>query len=422
VYNVGDRVDAQAAVDDSATLLAELAETTRREESEALIKRLGALLKTELAARSREVGHAAAVLSLRADMFEKKSVPLVYSRLPLDQISNRVINPKTDLLLSHFRLHVAKDMHAYEFPTLSEAAERYYEARRCARELCEQYDILKRRLQVEEKKRRKALQAIERDLSSLGEPDVLKRCGDLLLANLATAHVEGRNAGVIDYYDPEQRLIEIDLGECETLQQAAEAYYERYRKARRAIAALTPRAEHLRSGLDALARLSLDLEADPTPTTITRVAGQTDEILGTEKQAASTTSRPSKKAKEQPAVGRRLVSSDGYEILIGRNDSENDAITFRVARANDVWLHAADYPGSHVVIRNPRKEAVPFRTVIEAAQLAAFYSQARNELKAAVNYTQRRYVTKPPRSKSGLVRLSSFKTVLVEPKRQIGSM
>ena len=103
-------------------------------------------------------------------------------------------------------------------------------------------------------------------------------------------------------------------------------------------------------------------------------------------------------------------------MLVGRNDRDNDVLTFRVARSLDVWMHAADYPGSHVVISNPSRNPVPQRTIAEAAELAAFYSQAKREGKAAVHYTQRKFVSKPPRGKPGLVRLSSFKTILVVPR------
>ncbi|HEY7912395.1 MAG TPA: NFACT RNA binding domain-containing protein, partial [Blastocatellia bacterium] len=114
--------------------------------------------------------------------------------------------------------------------------------------------------------------------------------------------------------------------------------------------------------------------------------------------------------------GRRFLSSDGYEIVVGRNDRENDHITFKLARPADLWLHAADYPGSHVVVRNPARGEIPMRTILEAAEVAAFYSQAKSESKAAVHYTQRKFISKPPRAKPGLVRLSSFKSVLVEPR------
>ncbi len=79
-------------------------------------------------------------------------------------------------------------------------------------------------------------------------------------------------------------------------------------------------------------------------------------------------------------------------------------------------MHAADYPGSHVVIRNPNRKEVPHRTLLEAAQLAAFYSQGKSQTKAAVHYTQKKFVNKPKASAAGLVSLASFKTVLVEPK------
>jgi predicted ribosome quality control (RQC) complex YloA/Tae2 family protein len=78
-------------------------------------------------------------------------------------------------------------------------------------------------------------------------------------------------------------------------------------------------------------------------------------------------------------------------------------------------MHAADYPGSHVVIRNPNRKEVPQRTLLEAAQLAAFYSQGKKQTKAAVNYTEKKFVNKPKRAAPGLVRLASFKTILVEP-------
>jgi len=81
-----------------------------------------------------------------------------------------------------------------------------------------------------------------------------------------------------------------------------------------------------------------------------------------------------------------------------------------------MWLHAADYPGSHVVVRNPSRREIPQRTLLEAAQLAAFYSDAGRQPKAAVHYTQKKFVNKPRGAAPGLVSLASFKTILVEPK------
>jgi predicted ribosome quality control (RQC) complex YloA/Tae2 family protein len=116
---------------------------------------------------------------------------------------------------------------------------------------------------------------------------------------------------------------------------------------------------------------------------------------------------------------RRFVSSDGYEILVGRSSAGNDAITFKIARPSDVWLHAADYPGSHVVVRNRGRSDVPHRTIAEAAQLAAFYSDARDDALVDVRYTSRRFVAKPKNAPPGLVRLGRFKTIAVRPSADI---
>ena len=82
----------------------------------------------------------------------------------------------------------------------------------------------------------------------------------------------------------------------------------------------------------------------------------------------------------------------------------------------DLWLHAADYPGSHVIVKNPARGEIPPKTLLEAAQIAAFFSQAASQGKVAVHYTQKKFVGKPKGAAAGLVSLSSFKTILVEPK------
>jgi len=112
---------------------------------------------------------------------------------------------------------------------------------------------------------------------------------------------------------------------------------------------------------------------------------------------------------------RRFLSGDGYEIFVGKRSKDNDTLTFRIARSLDTWMHAADYPGSHVVIRNPDRKDIPHSTLVDAARIAAFYSKARGEAKAAVHYTLRKFVHKPKGAKHGLVSLAEFKTIMVEP-------
>lgn len=375
----------------------------------------GPQLRNEFLARCNDASPAAAFKSLVEDLLDRDPLPLLYSRLPLEQIEQVVINPKTDLLLSHIELAQASGMLRYQFSSLSEAADQYYSARGCAMALRAEHTVLKQALAREVNKRESAIRAIESDRARFDHPERLKRCGDLILANLANARIEGTSATVVDYYDPAQAEIQIEIPEGATLKEAASDYFERYQKARRALAAIASREREVSHNLDPLKQLLLRLEQGPTSHSIAEVGKATEQLLGATRDTWRDTEKRTRD-KGGYAFGRRFKSSDGYEIVVGRNDRDNDALTFRVARPHDIWLHAADYPGSHAIIRNPARNAPPHRTITEAAELAAFYSRAKREGKAAVHYTQKKFVSKPPRSKPGLVRLSSFKTILVEPR------
>jgi predicted ribosome quality control (RQC) complex YloA/Tae2 family protein len=374
----------------------------------------GPQLKNEFQARCKGTSPAAAFNSLTDDLFNRDPLPLLYSRLPLDQIQQVVNNPRSDQLLSHIELAQARGLLRFQFSSLSEAADQYYSARGHAMALRGEYAVLKQTLAREINKRESAISAIDSDRARFEHPEKLKRYGDLILANLSNARIDGTRVSVVDYYDPNQAEIQIEIPEGTTLKQAAADYFARYQKARRALAAIASREREVSRDLDPLKRLLFRLEQEPTVNCTAEVGKAAEQLLGTTKSTRRDKDKP--RGKGVYAFGRRFKSSDGYEIVVGRNDRDNDALTFRVAKPHDIWLHAADYPGSHAIIRNPTREAPPHRTITEAAELAAFYSQAKREGKAAVHYAQKKFVSKPPRSKPGLVRLSSFKTILVEPR------
>jgi predicted ribosome quality control (RQC) complex YloA/Tae2 family protein len=374
----------------------------------------GPQLEREFIARCQDHAPADAFVSLLGDLFRERSKALIYTGVPLDQIGTLPVNLKTDLLLSHVELTQAGGLLRHEFDSLSKAADEYYRLRDAAKAFQVEITSLKQSLSAEIRKHRAAIKAIEKDRTRFEDPDGLKRFGDLLLANLTTARVEGSTVRVIDLYDPELREIEIELEPGDSLKQAASRYFAGYQKARRGLSAVAARMETLTSRLAPLEQLMNQLEAEPTRATAGRVRASAEKLSGRRP------SRPADKAKQRTTsgaeTGRRFLSTDGYEIVVGRKDKDNDLITFRIANSLDIWLHAADYPGSHVIIRNPTRKSVPLRAIQEAAELAAFFSQAKRETKAAVHYTEKKFVTKPPKAKPGLVRLSSFKTIVVEPK------
>lgn len=286
----------------------------------------------------------------------------------------------------------------------------FYLAKEAERNFQSRADAARKKVRQEISKREKLVQKLKSDLEHHGDAEKWKRFGDLVLANIATARRNGNKITVTDFFDNDVPEIEIEADEDLSLTEAAEAFFKRYTKARNAAGEISKRLKVLSSEIDKLKAESDRLE--------TAIAERDEQYFGPETgENESRQQRKVRKDKESGFTGARsFLSSDGFEILVGKKAKDNDHLTFRVARSLDLWLHAADYPGSHVVVRNQNRKEIPQTTLLEAAQLAAFYSNAREQPKAAVHYTQKKFVNKPRGAAPGLVSLSSFKTILVEPK------
>lgn len=293
--------------------------------------------------------------------------------------------------------------------SFSAAADKYYSEL----EESHQFDSLAGNLLANLRKeiaRRKKLQVnLRKDLVAHGNPDEHKRVGDLLLANTANATRVGNKVAVMDYYAEDAPEIEIEVDENLTLPEVANAYFSRYTKAKRAVEEIGVRLVQLENELEELGAKLVKLEK--------AIATRDPAVLAEFGETKARSAAVNKKQKASLALPgmRRYHSSDGYEVLVGRTARDNDQLTFRVARPNDLWLHAGDYPGSHVIVRNSSRSDIPHRTIIEAAQLAAKFSQARKDSKVDIHYTRRKFLTKPKGSAPGLVRMSNFKTITVEP-------
>jgi predicted ribosome quality control (RQC) complex YloA/Tae2 family protein len=316
--------------------------------------------------------------------------------------------------------------------SLSAAADAYYRELERARAFDARAAAHRARLRSLAEKQKKLRRNLEKDLASHGDAAEHKRVGDLLLANIATAERRGALVRVTDYFAEDAPTVELEIDEHASLQEEAARRFARYTKAKRAAEETTARLTELNAELAALEQRQQELERvvaardvdalaafDEKP----RGAGVARDAARGGSGGAATDARRTKaqiKAAESVAGARRYRSSDGYEILVGRAAKDNDQLTFKVARAHDLWLHAADYPGSHVVVRNHTRGAdVPHRTIIEAAQLAAHFSQAKRDAKVSVHYTTRKFLSKPKGAAPGLVRMSSFRSILVEPREGV---
>ena len=297
-----------------------------------------------------------------------------------------------------------------DFDSLSEALDRFYQDRDSQEIFNSIAHSTENNLRSELKKRRRLRKNLKRDLDNHGNAEKWKRFGDLLLANVATAKREGDSIFVVDYFNEAAPQIEIKSDQNLSITEAAEKFFKKYTKARNAKTEISRR----------LKEVEIEIEQFEKKLEKLILAIEKKDIEAIKSYSSSRKKQKPKKKRDKKddasSVARKFVSSDGIEILVGKRSKDNDYLTFRVAKSLDTWLHAADYPGSHVVIRNPNKNELPPGTLKEAAELAGFYSKAKNETKVAVHYTQKKFVNKPKGAAPGLVSLSSFKTIMVAPK------
>lgn len=347
--------------------------------------------------------------SVVADLFNRPTAGVIYSPMALERMMPGDVKP-SDLKLSPIPLRQCAGMVETRYDSLAEAAAVYYRLvgeieefhRRKARALAEIKD------QIE--KKQKLIHRLEADLQALGDEQQWKTLGDLLLANATTAVRTDRGFRVVNYYDPDGAEIEIPADIRQTPQQAAVAYFARYRKAKRGRQMISEQRDRAVADIEQLEQRRQAVASARTVDDLLKVVGQAGRG-----QSLSRRDRSEKRPRRIPGV-RRFLSSEGYEILVGKSAEDNERMTFKIAGPHDLWLHAADYAGSHVVVRKRKGETVPPRTLIEAAQLAAYFSQARDSGKVVVHYTERKFVSKIPRAAPGLVRLADHKSLVVEPK------
>ncbi len=299
----------------------------------------------------------------------------------------------------------------------SEAADAYFSSLLVDQAFDNRVGAARAELRKKISRQNKLLKQLEKDLSSHSNAEQQKRVGDLLLANLSTAKRDGERVVLIDYFTDDASSIEIEIDEQLTLQEEASRRFALYSRSKRAVQQITTRIKSIRAELEAL---------DSTNEALEKIILERDEAALSQFMALSapralsvppaSAGGPRRKTEKKIPGVRRYVSSDGFEILVGRAARDNDHLTFKVAKPNDLWLHAADYGGSHVVVRNATRKDVPHRTIIEAAQLAAQFSQARKDPKVDVHYTERKFVSKPKGTAPGLVRLMRSRNITVEPK------
>ena len=259
-------------------------------------------------------------------------------------------------------------------------------------------------------RRKMAIQT--RELAATQDRERLRQLGDIVTANLHAIRRGQKVLNAEDFYDEEMKRIDIPLSEVLSPQENAAKFYKDYARMKTAEKELTHQLElgerelsYLQSVLEELDRAQSEQELEE----IRQELQQGGYLRG---------ENGKKKIKQSRLSPMRFESTDGFAIYVGRNNRQNDELTFKLARKDDIWLHVQKRHGSHVIIASAGA-AVPDDTITEAAQLAAFYAETAQGQNVAVDVTPVKQVKKPNGGKPGMVVYYTYRTVIADPKPEI---
>ncbi|RNF40774.1 Rqc2 family fibronectin-binding protein [Planococcus salinus] len=293
------------------------------------------------------------------------------------------------------------------FPSLGELLDRMYYAKAERDRVKQQAGDLERWLQNEISKLKLKLKKLKKEQNQAEKRDQLQLNGELIMANLHRINKGLNEIEVDNYYNGEK--VKITLDPRKTPIENSQKYYSRYQKAKVAVVKTQEQIEKTEEDITYFETLMQQVQQ----------AGLSDieEIREELAEQGYMKAQKSKKKKKpvKPTV-ESYVSSTGIPISVGKNNKQNDYVTFKVASKSDTWLHTKDIPGSHVIIHSNDPDET---TIAEAATIAAYFSKARESSSVPVDYTEVRQVKKPNGSKPGFVIYFEQKTVFVTPDEDL---
>ena len=286
----------------------------------------------------------------------------------------------------------------------------YYERDRAARTKQRANDLFKLVVNLTDRTARR-ISVQREELSACADKDHYKLCGDLISANMYRIKKGDRSAVVENFYDENCPQMEIELDVRRSPSQNAQHYYSEYKKCVTAEGIL---AEQIAKGEEELQYLDSVFDA------LTRASSENDitqlRLELSEQGYIRSGGNKSKPPKALPPVEYR--SSDGYTILVGRNNHQNDWLSLKFAEKTDIWLHTQTITGSHVIIVT-EGQTPPDSTIEEAAVIAAVNSRGRGSNLVPVDYCLARYVKKPSGAKPGKVIFTNYQTAFVKPDTEL---
>lgn len=319
---------------------------------------------------------------------------------------NIIYKGKEPVEFACFPLSQYQDYRAVSYPSIFPVLETYYAEKNIVTKMRQKTVDLRKIVQNALERNVKKYQLQQKQLKDTEKKEKYRVWGELL--NTYGYEVEpcAKSMEALNYYTNE--MIQIPLDETMTPQENAKKYFDKYSKLKRTKEALDTLLQETGDEIKHLESIAASLDIASSEEDLVQIKEEMMEYgyvkrKNTGGKKVKVTSRP-----------YHYISSDGYDIYVGKNNFQNDELSFKFASGNDWWFHAKGQPGSHVIVKS-KNEELPDRTFEEAGKLAAYYSKGRQAPKVEIDYTQKKNLRKPTGGKPGFVVYYTNYSLLIEP-------
>ena len=320
---------------------------------------------------------------------------------------NIIYNGKEPREFSSLSLHMFHDMETVEYPSISEVLETFYSQKEIVTRIRQKSADLRRIVQNALERTAKKYDLQRKQLKDTEKKEKYKIYGELLHTYGYDVAPRQKELVCLNYYDGKE--IKIPLDPALNAMENAKKYFDRYGKLKRTYEALHVLIKETQAELNHLESVSNALEIAREENDLLMIK---EELVECGYMKRHGRSQKKHQGKSKPF---HYLSSDGFHIYVGKNNFQNDELSFKFANGKDMWFHAKKMAGSHVIVKMETAEELPDRTYEEAARLAAFYSKGRQAPKVEIDYTRRRNLKKPPQSKPGYVIYHTNYSMSIEP-------
>ena len=306
-----------------------------------------------------------------------------------------VYNGKTPVEYSALPMTMYEDFESVSDESISKILETYYAERNTVTRIRQRSVDLRKIVQTALERSRKKYDIQAKQLKDTEKRDTYRIYGELLTTYGYSAEPGAKSLDVLNYYTNEE--ITIPLDPQLTALENAKKYFDKYAKLKRTYEAVTELLEETGSEVEHLDSISTALDIALSEEDLVEIKEELMEYGYIKKR------HPGGKKPKITSKPFHYISSDGYHMYVGKNNFQNEELTFKFATGNDWWFHAKGVPGSHVIVKAEGDSDMPDATFEEAGRLAAYYSQNRGNEKVEIDYIQKKHVKKPKGGKPGFV-------------------